>query len=60
MNEAEYFTTAQIASKLQVSGRTILRLLADGELKGIKLDRVWRIQKEEFEKFLRSKEKSNK
>lgn len=57
MDEAEYFTTAQIASKLQVSERTILRLLAAGELKGIKLGRVWRIRKEEFEKFLRSKEK---
>lgn len=47
-----YLTPAEIAEKLQVHERTVHRWLTSGKLKGIKLERFWRVKPEEFEAFL--------
>jgi len=41
----------QLADFLQVSDQTILRALRSGELKGFKIARDWRIEKEEILKW---------
>jgi len=42
-DDLEYLTPEQVAAKLQVHPRTVLRLLSRGELPGQKMGRQWRI-----------------
>ncbi len=54
----KFLTPAEIADQLKIHERTVHRWLNDGKLKGIKLDRFWRIEAKEFAAFLdRHKEK---
>ena len=48
----QYLTVKQMAEILQVSRRTIYRLIDSGKLPAYKLDRGWRIAKEDINQFL--------
>ena len=50
--EEVLLTPAQVAEKVQVHERTVLRWLSSGKLKGIKLERFWRIKSDDLEIFL--------
>jgi excisionase family DNA binding protein len=45
-------TIEQVASFLQVSTKTIRRLIKDDKLKASKVGRVWRIKHEDIETYL--------
>jgi len=45
-------TPAQVASKLKVTNRTVSEWLKRGELRGLKLGRLWRVPEEDLEEFL--------
>ena len=48
----QYLTVKQMAEILQVSQRTIYRMIDSGKLPAYKLDRDWRIAKEDINQFL--------
>jgi len=48
----QYLTVKQMTSILQVSQRTIYRMIDSGKLPAYKLDRDWRIAKEDIDQFL--------
>ena len=48
----QYLSVKQMAEILQVSQRTIYRLIDSGKLPAYKLDRDWRIAKEDINQFL--------
>ena len=50
--EMQYLTVKQVISILQVSQRTIYRMIDSGKLPAYKLDRDWRIAKEDMDQFL--------
>ena len=47
------FTVADIATQCQVSERTIRRWITDGDLKVVRLGRLVRIRRSDFNKFLK-------
>jgi excisionase family DNA binding protein len=51
-DEKVVFTVEQVAEQLQVHTKTVYRLLDSGELKGIRVGRVWRITPEALNAFL--------
>lgn len=48
-----YFTVDEVAKQLQVLPATVREWLKSGQLKGIKIGRLWRIRQEELDKFLK-------
>lgn len=48
----DVMTTEQVAEYLQVALRTVYVLLEKGDLRGVKVGRVWRIRKAEVDRFL--------
>ena len=48
----EIFTPEEIAEKLKVSRLTVHRWLRSGNLKAFKAGKVWRITRDDLEKFL--------
>lgn len=52
-NLPDVISVKQLAEFLQVSDQTILRALKKGELKGFKIARDWRIEKEEVLKWIK-------
>jgi len=50
--EEKFFTTDQVAKKLQVHPFTILKYIKSGKLRGIKLGRVYRIKESDMNKFI--------
>jgi excisionase family DNA binding protein len=48
----QYLTSEQVADKLNVPHRTIMRWLREGYMPGHKLGKEWRINPEELEKFI--------
>lgn len=50
--QERFFTPEQIAETLQISPDTVMRLLREKELKGIKIRGQWRIKESALEKFL--------
>jgi len=41
-----------VAELLQVSRRIVVRWLKEGRLKGVRVERLWRVHKEDLERFL--------
>lgn len=41
----------EVARELNVSTRTVLRLIRDGELEGVRIRKVWRVPRGSFERF---------
>jgi excisionase family DNA binding protein len=54
MNEPLYYTPEEIAAALRVSEETIRRQLREGQIKGQKVGRMWRIPRDEAIKLLGS------
>ncbi len=54
-----FLTTEQVANILQVHPFTILKLLKEGKLKGIKLGRVYRIKESDIQEFLEGRSINN-
>jgi excisionase family DNA binding protein len=48
----QLMTLAQVAEILQVSTRTVFRLIERGELAGAKVGREWRFTREDLETYL--------
>lgn len=46
-------TVPQVADRLSVHPKTVYNMLVRGELRGVKVGRVWRVPAEELEVFLR-------
>ena len=53
MTEPRTYTIEQAAKVLQVNQRTVNRLLERGELRGVKVGRLWRIPEEALNAYLR-------
>lgn len=51
----EYYTVKEVAEILSVSSMTIYRYVKKGILKGIKLEKDYRIAKIELDRYLKSK-----
>ena len=51
----EIFSVRDVAEKLQVTEGAVRSWLQAGELKGVKLGRIWRIMEYDLEEFLESK-----
>lgn len=45
-------TPAQVAERLQLTEQTIYMWLRSGQLPGVKLGRLWRIRKEDLDRFI--------
>lgn len=54
MNEKDFFTAQELADKLQVNIMTIYRYIKAKKLKAYKIGKEFRIDKTEFEAFLKS------
>ena len=54
MKEKEFYKAEDLAEKLDVNIMTIYRYIKAGRLKAYKLGREFRIEKNEFNKFLNS------
>jgi len=53
--DIEVYTPEEIAEKLRVDPATVRRWLREGQVRGLKLGRQWRIEKAEYEAFLERK-----
>jgi len=53
MTEEEFYTTEELAEKLRVNIMTIYRYIKAGKLKAYKFGKEFRIDKKEFDRFLR-------
>lgn len=56
MAKQQYMTIEEIASILRVSEETIRRYIRDGLLPAIRLRGLYRVKREDFEKFLKQRE----
>jgi excisionase family DNA binding protein len=56
----EIFSLEQVAKKLNVSERTILRQIQAGKLVGFKVGRAWRFRAEALEDYIKGQEESAK
>ena len=52
MENKEFYTAEELADKLRVNIMTIYRYIKAGKLKAYKLGKEFRIDKEEFNRFL--------
>jgi len=52
MKKREFYTAQELADKLRVNIMTIYRYIKAGKLKTYKIGKEFRIDKEEFNKFL--------
>lgn len=52
--DEKLLTPDQVAEKLQVSKKTVERMLHAGQLKGYKLGRLWRISEENVQDLLKN------
>ena len=48
----DFWTTEQIAKKLQIGEETVLRYLQTGKIKGIKIARHWRVTESDLKAFI--------
>lgn len=52
MSEQEFYTAEQLAEKLQVNIMTIYRYIKAGKLTAYKIGKEYRIDNNEFERFM--------
>ena len=52
----EFYTIKEVAELLKVSEGAIRKWIKLGKLKGVRLGRIWRIRKGDFEAFVASKD----
>ena len=53
MTTPKVYTIEEVAEILKVNPRTINRMLERGEMKGVKVGRLWRISQGALEAYLR-------
>ncbi len=51
-NQKEFYLVEELAQKLRVSNMTIYRYIKAGKVKAYKIGKEFRIDKEEFNRFL--------
>ena len=51
--QKEFYTAQELAGKLEVNIMTIYRYIKAGKIKAYKIGKEFRIEKEEFERFLK-------
>ncbi len=56
MQRKEYLTTEDIARHLDISVATVRRYIRTGKLAAVRLERDYRVRREEFERFLKERE----
>jgi excisionase family DNA binding protein len=56
VEQPEFLTVSQIAKRLSMSPQTVRTWIEDGMLRGIRVRKVWRVPREEFEQLLASLE----
>ena len=54
-NYDDILTVAEVMELLYVGKNTVYRLLQDGELRGFRIGKVWRIPKDCLEQYIISK-----
>lgn len=54
VEQPEFLTVSQIAKRLSMSPQTVRTWIEDGMLRGIRIRKVWRVPREEFEQLLAS------
>ena len=52
--QPEFLTVSQIAKRLQMSPQTVRTWIEEGMLRGIRVRKVWRVPREDFEQLLAS------
>jgi excisionase family DNA binding protein len=52
----EYLTTEDIARHLDISVATVRRYIRAGKLAAVRLEREYRVRRDEFERFLKERE----
>jgi len=52
MSLIKMYSIEEVADMLNVNRNTVRRMLIRGELKGIKVGRLWRIKEEDLKEFL--------
>ena len=52
MRKTEWLTLAEIAEELRIDRKTVYRYVWGKKLTAYKLDRVFRVKREDFERFL--------
>lgn len=55
----KFYTTSEIAEILKINRETVLTAITKGELKAIKISRIFRVREEDFNNYLVSKEVRN-
>ena len=52
----EFVSLSEIAKRLSMSPQTVRRWIEEGVLRGIRVRKVWRVRREDFEELLASLE----
>lgn len=60
MAEEEMLTPAEVAKRLRLSEPTVLRMLRNGEIPGLKIGGSWRIYTHKFRAYLEALERQQK
>jgi len=55
-DQPEFLTVSQIANRLQMSPQAVRDWIEKGLLRGIRVRKVWRVPREDFERLLASLE----
>jgi len=58
-NEPEFLTVEEVANRLRVHEDTVLRWIRAGRLKAYKIGRDYRIERTDYEEFLRQRYTGN-
>ena len=58
--QPEFLTVSQIASRLQMSSQAVRGWIDKGLLRGIRVDKVYRVPREDFERLLASLEQGGR
>jgi len=53
--ERRLLTVDQTAERLQVSSRWVRRILREGHLKGVKIGKLWRVEPEALEDYIKAR-----
>ena len=56
VDQPEFLTVSQIANRLQMSSQAVRSWIEAGILPGIRVRKVWRVRREDFEQLLASLE----
>ena len=51
----KFLKVAEVAERLRITTASVTRYLRSGQMKGIKLDRVWRVAEADLKRFLKER-----